>query len=99
MITTDAYQNSSKGKEKCTLLRTTLLLAISRLSIIFSLKSLLSLVKIEKPSKDGEQLQLKRYSWIAVSLLLSIFNFFPVRCEMPKCSKIRTLKWRLMLPE
>ena len=54
MITTDAYQNSSKGKEKSTLLRPTLLPAISRLSIIFSLKSLLSLVKIEKPSKDGE---------------------------------------------
>ena len=35
------------------LLRTGLSRAISRLSIIFSLKSLLSVVKIEKSSKDG----------------------------------------------
>ena len=31
-------------------------------------------------------------------LFLSIFTFFPARCEMPKCSRIRTLKWRLVLP-
>ena len=41
------YQNSLKVKEESTLLRQGLLGAISRLSIILSLKSLLSLVKIE----------------------------------------------------
>ena len=41
------YQNRSKGKEESTLLRQGLSRAIRRLSIIFSLKSLLSLVKIE----------------------------------------------------
>ena len=45
MITTDVI-----GKEESTLLRQGLSHAISRLSIIFSLKSLLSLVKIEKSS-------------------------------------------------
>ena len=73
------YQNSSKGKEKSALLRIGLSRAICKLSIIFSLKSLLSPVKMEKSSKDGKQLQHKRYSWIAVSLLLSVFTFFPVR--------------------
>ena len=73
------YQNSSKGKEESALLRTGLSRTICRLSFIFSLKSLLSLVKMEKSSKDGQQLQNKRYSWIAVSLLLSVFIFFPVR--------------------
>ena len=65
--------------------RTGLLRAISRLSIIFSLKSLLSLVKIEKFSKDGEYLQHKRCSWIAVILLLSFFTFFQsdVKCQNP----------------
>ena len=67
--------------------------AISGLSIIFRLKSLLSLVKIEKSSKDGESLEHKRCSWIAVTLILSISTFFPVRCEVPKCSQIWTLKW------
>ena len=47
------YQNSSKGNEDSTLLRTALSRGISSFSIIFSLKSLLSLVKIEKVSKDG----------------------------------------------
>ena len=41
------YQNRSKGKEESALLRQGLSRAIRRLSIIFSLKSLLSLVKIE----------------------------------------------------
>ena len=45
------YQNSSKDNEESTLLRTGLSCAISSLSIIFSLKSLLSLVKMEKSSK------------------------------------------------
>ena len=48
------YLNSSKGKEESPLLRVGLSRTISRLSIIFSLKSLLSLVKIEKSLKDGE---------------------------------------------
>ena len=39
------YRNSSKSKEESILLRQSLSRAISRLSIIFSLKSLLSLVK------------------------------------------------------
>ena len=82
------YQNSSKENEEAALLRTGLSRVISRFSIIFSLKSLLSLVKIEKSSKDGEQLQHKRRSWIAVSLLLSVFTIFPVRYEIPKCSQI-----------
>ena len=34
---------------------------------------------MENSSKDGEYLQHKRYSWIAVSLLFSVFTFFPVR--------------------
>ena len=46
--------NSSKGNEDSTLLRTGLSRAVCGLSIISSLKSLLSLVKIEKFSKDGE---------------------------------------------
>ena len=51
MITTDViYQNSSKGKEESALLRQGLSRAVGRLSIIFSLRSLLSLVKIEKSS-------------------------------------------------
>ena len=44
------YQNSYKGKDESTLLRQGLSGAVSRLSIIFSLKSLLSMVKIEKSS-------------------------------------------------
>ena len=54
MITTDVTLKNSKGKEESTLLRIGLSRVISRLSIIFSLKSLLSLVKMEKSSKDGE---------------------------------------------
>ena len=54
MITTDVTFNSSKDKEESALLIIGLPRAISRLSIIFSLKSLLSLVKMEKSSKDGE---------------------------------------------
>ena len=48
------YENSSKGKEESALLRQGLSHAINRLSIIFSLKPLLSMVKIEKSSEDGE---------------------------------------------
>ena len=48
------HLNSSKDKEESALLIIGLSRAISRLSIIFSLKSLLSLVKMEKSSKDGE---------------------------------------------
>ena len=48
------YQNSCKDNEEPAMLRTGLSHAINRVSIIFSLKSLLSLVKIEKYSKDGE---------------------------------------------
>ena len=47
MITTDAISDSSKGKEKSALLRTVLPRAVSRLYIVFSLKSLLSMVKIK----------------------------------------------------
>ena len=50
MITTD----KGKGKEESDLLRTGLSRVINRLSIIFSLKSLLFLFKIKKSSKDGE---------------------------------------------
>ena len=60
------------------LLRTDLLRAISRLSTTFSLKSLLSL-KVFK----GCRVVAKGALGALVSLLLSIFNFFPVRCEMP----------------
>ena len=56
------YQNSSKDNDESTLLRTSLSRAITRLSIIFNLKLLLALVKIEKSSKDGE-----KCSWIDVS--------------------------------
>ena len=55
MITTDVVLKS-KTKEESALLRTGLSRAISKLSIIFGLKSLLSLVKIEKFSNDGEYL-------------------------------------------
>ena len=148
------YQNSSKSNEESALLRPALSRATSRLSIISSLKSLLSLAKIEKPSKDegnilgnlslkvkdsdkllqirslnfaippkkiqyskflrpfellsmvkkemsskdGEELQHKKCSSPAVNLLLSIFTFFPVRCEISKCSQIRTLKSSLVSP-
>ena len=42
------------GKEESALLRIGLSRAISWLSIIFSLNSLLSMVKMETSSKDGE---------------------------------------------
>ena len=48
------YQNSCKGKNESALLRASLTHAISRISIIFNLKLLLSLVKIEKSSKYVE---------------------------------------------
>ena len=48
------YQNSSKGNEESALLRTVLSRAISKLSIIFSVNSLIFLVKIEDSSKDGQ---------------------------------------------
>ena len=48
------YENSSTGNEESAFLRTGLSRKISRLSVTFSLKSLLSQVKIEKSSKDGE---------------------------------------------
>ena len=48
------YQNSSKGKEESALLRTGLSRAISWLFIMFSLKSLLSLIKIENSLKHGD---------------------------------------------
>ena len=48
------YDNSSEGKEKPALLRIGLSHAITRLSIILSLKSLVSLVKMGKPLKNGE---------------------------------------------
>ena len=54
MIIPDVILNSSKGKQEYALLRIGLSRAISRLSIIFSLESILSLVKMEKSSKDGE---------------------------------------------
>ena len=47
MITTDVISDSSKGMEESALLRTVLSSAVSRLSIVFSLKSLLSMVKIK----------------------------------------------------
>ena len=37
---------------------------------------------MEKSSKVREWLQYKSCPWITVSLLMSIFTFFPVRCEM-----------------
>ena len=48
------YQNSSKGNEESALLRTVLSRAISKLCIIFSVNSLIFLVKIEDSSKDGQ---------------------------------------------
>ena len=48
------YQNSTEGKVESASLRTSLSREISKLSLTFSLKSLLSLVKIEKSSKDGQ---------------------------------------------
>ena len=56
------YQNSCKGKNESALLRASLSHAISRISIIFNLKLLLSLVKIEKSSKYVEQLQHESFS-------------------------------------
>ena len=69
-----------------------IIITIGRLSIISNLKPLLYVVKIEKSSNDGEYLQYKSCSWIAVSLLFSIFTIFPVRYDMPKCSQVCTLK-------
>ena len=97
MVTTNVKLNSSKSKEEYSLLRIGLSRAISRGSINFSLKSLLSLFKMERSSKDGEQLH-KRCSWITFNLFLSIFAFFSGRPEMPKCSQVRTFKWRLVFP-
>ena len=50
-------------------LRTGLSHSVSTLFIILSLRSLLSVVKIEKFSKDGVWLQHQSYSWIAISNL------------------------------
>ena len=75
MITTEVdYPKSSNGTDESTFLKTGLSYSVSTLFIILSLRSLLSAVKNEKSSKDGEQLQLQSCSWIAVSLLLSIFT-------------------------
>ena len=52
MISTDVILNSSKEESK--LLRIGLSPTISRLYVIFSLKLLLSLAKMEKSSKKGE---------------------------------------------
>ena len=49
-------QNNSKGHEESAFLRIGLSRAISRLFAVLSLKSLLSMVKIEKSSEDGEWL-------------------------------------------
>ena len=51
MITTKTdYENSTKGSA---FLSRSLIVLVSTFSIILSLKSLLSLVKLEKSSKDG----------------------------------------------
>ena len=56
MITTKVdYQNSSKNIGTSALLSMTLPHKIDRLSIILSLKLLLSAIKIENSSKDGEE--------------------------------------------
>ena len=54
MITTNVdYQNSSRGINISVLLSLALSCSINRLHIILSLKSLLSVAKTEKSSKDG----------------------------------------------
>ena len=47
--------------------------------------------------KSEEYLEYKNHSWIVVRLVLPIFNFLTVTCEMLKYSKIQALKWRLVL--
>ena len=55
MITTEVdYQKSSNGTDGSTFLKTGLSYSVSTLFIILSLRSLLSTVKNEKSSKDGE---------------------------------------------
>ena len=54
MITTNVdYQNSSRGINISVLLSLALSRSINRFHIILSLKSLLSVAKTEKSSKDG----------------------------------------------
>ena len=48
------YQNSPKGSNVSKCLSIGLSSSVSSLSVILSLKSLLSVVKIEKSSNDGE---------------------------------------------
>lgn len=48
------YQSSSKGSEESALKRTALSGTTSRLPIILSLESFLSLVEMKNSSKDGE---------------------------------------------
>ena len=71
MITTKVdYQNSSKGNDVSALMSTGLPGSIDRLFVNLSLRSLLSVVKIEKFSKD------KSGSWIALCLLSSTLPFY-----------------------
>ena len=65
-------------------------------SINVTLKSLFLLARIEKSSNSGVWLQNKRCSLMAESS--SPLTLFPVSVEIPKCSHILTLKWRLVLP-
>ena len=73
IITKVDFRNSTGDIDECALLSIGLSHSIKRISIILSLKLLLFVVKIEN----------KRYSWIAVSLLFSIFTFLSVRYEIP----------------
>ena len=56
-----------------------------------SLKSTVSRQSMSKSLYVGEQLQHNKWSLIAV--LARVLRVFPVRCEIPKCSEMRTLKW------
>ena len=86
------YEKNSKGIEESALLKTDLPHVLSRLSIIFSLKSLLFLIQ--------KSLQIMESSCKIKGVLGSPLAYccFPVECEIPKYSQIRTLRWRLVLP-
>ena len=89
------YQNNFSQRDFIVLLRIGLSLFIKKLYITVSLKSLGSLAKILKFSKDGEVLQNKECSKTAE---ISELVFLPVRAKIPKCSDNLALKWHLVWP-
>ena len=73
-------------------------LLIRRLSINVTLKTLLLVARIEKSSKSGQnQVHDYRIKMFFNGRIFITFNSFP-SAEVPTCSHILTLKWRLVLP-